>query len=264
MKIGRANYLPFSGGTLTGDLGLGTNTITFSDLALLRHSATQLKVMDNTETSFKNLMADAFDFLSKLRSLGSSAEIETLDSDGAYISILARDTTSALAEIARFAGASTSYFNTLFGRLRMDAVLATLPIYLRKASDEIVNNSDTLQNDDDLVLAVGANDVWLIHLVLFVISPSVTPEIDYVFAVPSGGAVRGIAELSPATVSAFWDKTAEETLPVDTTEKYAFQIMLYIGGGTAGNLQLQWAQHTATAEDTKVKANSFMLCHRLA
>lgn len=138
------------------------------------------------------------------------------------------------------------------------------PTILRKASDETVNNSETLQNDDDLVLAVGANDVWLIELVVFMISPSVTPDIDWLFAVPSGGAVRGLGYVSLTTLGAYADLTSEATLAVLTTERAIRAPMLYIGGGTAGNLQLQWAQHTGTAEDTKVKANSLMLCHKIA
>ncbi|GAH15560.1 unnamed protein product, partial [marine sediment metagenome] len=38
---------------------------------------------------------------------------------------------------------------------------------------------------------------------------------------------------------------------------------VYVGGDTAGNLQLQFAQGIATVEDTKVKANSYLLAQKL-
>lgn len=133
-----------------------------------------------------------------------------------------------------------------------------------KPDDEIVNNSETLQNDDDLVIAVGANDIWLIHLLWFFSSPSISVDIDYAWAVPSGGAIRRMDYWSSTIDAAIKDATAEVMMDVIAEERYAQQICLYIGGGTAGNLQFQWAQHVATAEDTKVKANSLLLCHQIA
>ena len=37
---------------------------------------------------------------------------------------------------------------------------------------------------------------------------------------------------------------------------------IVINGGTAGNLQLQWAQQTATAVNTKVLTNSYLTAWR--
>jgi len=132
-----------------------------------------------------------------------------------------------------------------------------------KAGDESVNDSIVLQNDDDLVLAVGANDVWLIHMLLYLISATANPDLDYAFAVPAGGAVRIMDAWSDTTANPHSDGTNERTVALVNAEQYIQIICLYIGGGTAGNLQLQWAQHAAVAEDTTVKANSFMLCHQL-
>jgi len=39
--------------------------------------------------------------------------------------------------------------------------------------------------------------------------------------------------------------------------------LVYIGGGAAGNIQLQWAQGFADVSDTKVLANSFIIAHKL-
>src|SRR4030042_1672706 len=46
---------------------------------------------------------------------------------------------------------------------------------VRKTADETVNNSIALQNDDHLLFAIGANEVWDVTLMLLVTTPSVTP-----------------------------------------------------------------------------------------
>lgn len=137
---------------------------------------------------------------------------------------------------------------------------------VRKTSDETVNNSEAMQNDDDLVIAVGANEVWLLDIVLFLISASETPDIDFLFAVPSGGAIRGIDEwcYSSSSPIAFIDFTTERSLAVKADERFQHFRALYIGGASGGSVQLQWAQKTATMEDTKVKAQSLILAHKLA
>lgn len=134
---------------------------------------------------------------------------------------------------------------------------------VRKPDDQIVNNSTTLVNDEDLVIAVGVNDVWLVHIALRVISVSVDPDIDYLFTVPSGGTMQSMYVWEYNDAIAFKDLTAEQTLSVTTDERYFQTMGIYIGGGTAGNLQLQWAQHTATVENTTVKTNSLMLCQQI-
>ena len=138
-------------------------------------------------------------------------------------------------------------------------------VLLYKAADEVVNNNNVLQNDDDLHLTVGANDVWFIHLFMYVLSETDVPDMQYRFTVPSGGAVRIHGFYTKQdTPSSYVDGTVVETLAIAAAEKYIGLHAVYIGGGTAGTLQLQWAQVTATVEDTRMKAHSFMLCHKLA
>ncbi len=141
-----------------------------------------------------------------------------------------------------------------------------VPTIASKASDEAVNNSETLQNDDDLVLAVGANDIWLFTAFFRTHGPSGNANIKYLFTLPSGGSLEAYgfpwttgAPHTPA------DGTTQVTLNLaaDTIE-WTYKKYLYIGGGTAGNVQLQWAQLAATVEDTKMKTGSYLLAHRLA
>jgi len=134
-----------------------------------------------------------------------------------------------------------------------------------KPDDEAINNDEGLQNDDDLVIAVGIDENWLVTIVLYVTSASATPDIDYLFTVPTNGAFRGLRGFAnPATAAFNYDLTAEGTIDgVDNTTKVVAIMGYYIGGDTAGNLQLQWAQHVATVEDTKILTDSFMIAHRI-
>lgn len=137
---------------------------------------------------------------------------------------------------------------------------------VRKTADETVNNNETLQNDDDLVIAVGANEVWLIHMVIYSLRITGDPDGKFAFAVPAGGAMVGWEAWSkPTSQLVQKDYTAENLITIAPNNTYrAWMHGMYIGGVNAGNLQFQWAQETATAEDTKILAKSFMLCQRLA
>ena len=155
------------------------------------------------------------------------------------------------------------------------------PTIVRKIVDEIVNNSITLQNDDHLLLAIGANEVWLIDFYLLCnATSSTTPDIKFGWAYPTGCSIRW----GPAGAG---DSTAEETWGFTNTAGYSnsfsetgvnyhglayspsYQgaihlIALVINGGTAGNVNLQWAQYTATVEDIKVQTNSCLIAHKIS
>jgi len=137
----------------------------------------------------------------------------------------------------------------------------------RKTADEIINNSTTLQNDDHLVFAIGANETWLFMLLIIYSSPGLGPSFKADITVPAGGTLmsgwRGNATVQSqfialaASVSAVWVTTAGVQLSLAAHG-------IVRNGGTAGNVQLRWAQNTATVEDTKVYTDSHILAHRLA
>ncbi|MBA7582184.1 hypothetical protein ES708_24104 [subsurface metagenome] len=135
-----------------------------------------------------------------------------------------------------------------------------------KPDDQIVNNSEVLVNDEDLVIPVGANDVWFVVIMLKAMSASVNPDMNYVFAVPAGGAM-GLLDSAKFVSNSVYvpiDGLVAITLPNYVDERNMCLFGIYTGGGTAGNLQLQWAQNTATAEDTTMKAKSSMICFKVS
>lgn len=141
---------------------------------------------------------------------------------------------------------------------------------VRKTADEIVNNSTTLQNDDTLFAALAANEVVVFDCYLFS-NQNGTSDIKFAFTVPTG-----------ATLIWNWGtgrfNTADTFGGIDTTETSGtaaamsagiggkFQCHIHgvvVNGATSGNLQLQWAQNTATAVDTTIYANSVLIVYRV-
>jgi len=125
-----------------------------------------------------------------------------------------------------------------------------------KASDETVNNSDTLQDDDDLVLPVDANSTYM-----FILAGSF---------VTNGTADFHIGWTGPASATMAWNETlsssaaaraigASPIVQGSTADETIFVLGWLKTVGTAGNLQLQWAQGTATVVDTKLRAGSSLI-----
>lgn len=128
---------------------------------------------------------------------------------------------------------------------------------VRKSNNEFVSNSSTLQNDNDLVLALAANSTYIVDGVMFAsaTSTSATPDIVIGFAVPSGATVAIGA--NGKMISASETASQRIVLPYDDT----FPIYLHGTVTTAdadGELHLQWAQSTPSAVPTFVLTGSYL------
>ena len=138
------------------------------------------------------------------------------------------------------------------------------PTIVRKTADETVNNSTTLQNDDHLLLAVGVNEVWVLSLYLIIATTAVA-DFKLAFTVPAGGAAYYYEASGAPLVSYIAAPNAHIfSTAADTTSGKAIVYCLYIGGGTAGNLQLQWCQANLEATNTRVLTNSCIIAHKVA
>lgn len=140
-----------------------------------------------------------------------------------------------------------------------------------KTAEEIVNNSAVLQNDNELLIAVTASEVSLIIAMLRINIPSVNSDFRYLFTVPAGGTIKGFGLGLIGPLADPQDMVTEANLAgvqtsanVSSGGKNQVLYMLYEGGGNAGNIQYQWAQGTATAEDTKVLTRSCLVKLRLS
>lgn len=133
---------------------------------------------------------------------------------------------------------------------------------IRKTADETVNNSTALQNDDELLLPILANEIWEFE-VLIIAESSAAADIKTAITVPAGATLKSIGigrDQANATITASstaaW--TAENINGIITILKG-----IVINGANAGNVTLQWAQQAAEVSDTKVLTNSCILAHRL-
>lgn len=145
----------------------------------------------------------------------------------------------------------------------------TLPQYMPskyKQTDETLNNDTTFQDDDDLQFPVEIYDKYEFSGMIFFNSSAVA-DIKLQWSLPTGGVVKMAYHdsISPLAAGA--------PFTIDTGGSKAFDgagadrgILfwgVYIGGGGAGSVKLQWAQNTAEVSDTKVLAGSYLISRRI-
>lgn len=145
-----------------------------------------------------------------------------------------------------------------------DDIPITTKVY--KTADETVNNSVTLQNDDDLLFAIGANEVWAFKVYLLFNTGTPT-NIKFNFTAPTG--------YDSASQWSFDDATQNYTQTFGTGilwrggngsgfNQSAVATGVIMNGSNAGTLQMKWAQQNATVADTKVLKGSYLIAERIA
>ena len=172
----------------------------------------------------------------------------------------------ALAELT-IAPAQTTLASTdiIDKRLILQPALTTRVI--TKSVDETVNNSVTLQNDDEMLAALSASTRYWFVCVVSVDSSGIA-DFKVAFTVPTGATVHyNTVYPNTASVLTFAQSNASAgTIALQGLGAGTPSGNLIVGyvnvGTTAGNLQLQWAQDTATAVNTTVLANSYLEAHK--
>jgi len=144
------------------------------------------------------------------------------------------------------------------------AVPATPPTIksVRKSSDQTVTSSTTLVNDSQLKFAVAANETYIFQAWLYTYAADATPDIKTTFTGPSGSTVFWSS--SQVIFLANGSTTLTVVAPGGTVGDFFVDsnlraIQLYgtiSNGATAGDVQLQWAQNTSSANGTTVRAGS--------
>lgn len=133
-----------------------------------------------------------------------------------------------------------------------------------KTADETVNNSATLQDDDDLFVALVANATYWIVLNLFY-TTGATPKIKFGWTFPTSATLR-------ATLTGYFSSALQCVRAIETDVSVmdsgtGFGLVTagrVVTSGTAGNLKLQWAQNTANVSNTQVLIGSSLLAERVA
>jgi len=158
-------------------------------------------------------------------------------------------------------GTGTQYLRMNSGATAPEWTSVTLATKITKTSNETVNNSNTVQNDDELTFAVGANSIWSIKFVLKVTSSAVA-DFRMKFTIPVAATCSMWFE--PSGIVSDYDATTEYSPGTDGTTQFMHGYLFYEGGANAGNIQLQWAQGTAEVSDTTVYIGSFMIGDQIA
>lgn len=137
-----------------------------------------------------------------------------------------------------------------------------------KTADETVNNSSTLQNDDELLLSLSANTTYMIEWIFFAAIANASHWLKLAFTIPTGATLRVSARFTREDYT--WNTSGEDIQRLISTSwtavnswvtSFTSSMPVYIKWtvvvwGTAWNLQLQWAQQTAGASNTTVLAKS--------
>lgn len=150
--------------------------------------------------------------------------------------------------------------------LRDNFRLAGAHLIVRKTSDES-DSTGTRQNDDQLLLALAANEIWQFRFNLLVVSAATT---DFLvgLAFPSG-TISALVYAANATTfqgndisSATSPTTGVVVATASTVSNHVIVEGVMSNGGTPGNLNLQWSGNAAAA--CVVKTNSTLWAVKLA
>ena len=136
-----------------------------------------------------------------------------------------------------------------------------------KSADEPVT-STTLQNDDHLFFAMGANDIWYVNFGLLVNdASSSTADIKLAFTFPSGSiALYTVYPDNAGALNWFEWRVSGTSAAINATNVDRFVSITGVAtnGATPGNLQLQWAQNVSNASAVTMKKGSHILGFKLA
>ena len=133
------------------------------------------------------------------------------------------------------------------------------PLFVVKAADETINNSITMQDDDELKATLKIDQIYMFRLVLFYISNS-TADFKLEFTAPAGATGGYVDEAGKVNdMLAFGTDIFSSVGSGEALSIYYGRVVM---GATAGDLQLRWAQNTATVVDTKVLAGSTLEIHK--
>lgn len=140
--------------------------------------------------------------------------------------------------------------------------------HVPKTADESLNTSASLQDDNELLLAIGANEIWLIEATILVHSTSSTPDFLFGFSAPTSPDLAfadyvvyngSIFEGGPVGTG------GSQVVGISANTVAILKIQFYIdNGANAGNFVFRWAQNTSNAANTTVKAGSYLACLKVA
>jgi hypothetical protein len=143
-----------------------------------------------------------------------------------------------------------------------------------KTVNETVNNSDVLQDDDELFFPVLAGEIWDVELIARYTSVA-AQDFRFAFSVPGSGTAAGIVHRLGAGAA----NVADDQLNwMDVTAVSGASgglggagndvglhcRVLVTVGAAEGNVTFQWAQFVAAANNTVVYAGSYLVARKVS
>jgi hypothetical protein len=144
----------------------------------------------------------------------------------------------------------------------------------RKTANETVNNSNTVQNDDELFVSVAASMLYVAtgHLIY---TSGTTPDFRWTWSLPAGATHSTNTRVFSRSLSAPSMMVDTRTFTsgnngadgLGTTVATQAQIIEFAGiiqtSATAGTARIQWAQNTQNLSDTILYAGSWIELRRI-
>lgn len=147
------------------------------------------------------------------------------------------------------------------------AITELRPLTAVKTSNEIVNNSATLQADNELFLAVEASRVYEMDMHL-VYRSNATPDLKFQFTGPTlstltyGGVYLESTALA-ITLGAIYTLASVVVVGGNGADLHATFDGTFTTGANAGTLALTWAQNSANVSDSTIYGPGSYLALRL-
>lgn len=131
-----------------------------------------------------------------------------------------------------------------------------------KAADETITSNGTLQNDNELFFPIGANETWTFSFVVQANSGT-TADFRFGASAPAGATcIVGVSDYEGSVSQANLACGATTTVNIpgngNATDDVFEVTGTVINGSTAGNVTLQWAQFASAAQNTTVRAGSYV------
>jgi len=150
-------------------------------------------------------------------------------------------------------------FATLQWELAPVVVGKTFAAIVKKV-DESVSNTNTLQDDDELVVALSANKTYCGFIIIYLVSGSI-PDYRFSFTLPTGAtgekmAVGGLWRNSVQATQDITNAEAEATNGLLQTFAQYFRIIM---GSTAGDVNYQFSQQTIDGGATITKQGATLI-----
>ena len=173
------------------------------------------------------------------------------------------------ATVKNASGGTYSFMLALTAKMITDLVAAIPTILMaHKTTDELVNNSDVLQNDDHLFVSVAANSVYIVELNINGGANDATSKLLISFTAPASSTMKGFVFHNTSSRTAF-DQIYSGNLLGSVNNSIwgyngsGYHSLLMIKAilktaGTAGTLQFQWSQVTPVVADTYLRISSHL------